>query len=421
MIRFPARLSAHSERTANIPVLDGLRGIAILWVLAFHLSWLTAIQWHVSFGGQAFDLTYLLRTGFLGVELFFFISGFCIFYPYAQHAFGFRPYQTLGDFAFRRAIKIVPSYLLSLLFVAALAPVLFFPSQNLAWQLISHVLFIFNFSAATVSALNGVLWSLAIEVQFYLLFPLLCRAFQRSAIVTFTGLSAIAIVYRFWSTACCDSTSIVHYQLPAFLDFFACGMLGAQIYCYGISRRFSEDVRSMRWWTVAAVASLIALTAFVRYVLWGFYLQNPNGVDRADILFYLGVGFLVLTITTAFAGRTWQSLLSNKPLVFMSVISYNLYLYHLIVSMSLLYRLHFPASKARIPQTDPHWQISFLVIAAAVSITVATIVTYAIERPLLRHGRQLLSQGMKRVARWMSGLAKSWPTGPSVPRGTQSA
>jgi len=274
-----------------------------------------------------------------------------------------------------------------------LGPFLFFPSRNIFWQAISHVFFAFNFSSATTTALNGVLWSLAIEVQFYVLFPLICLAFERSAAVTFVAMSAIAVLYRFWSSACCDTTSAVRYQLPAFLDFFACGMLASLIFSYGMSRGINTEGSSKAWWTLASVASLTAVIVLVRYV--------PDAIGRGDALFYLAAAFLILAVTTAFSKSWWQGIFSNKILVFLSVISYNLYLYHLIVSMSLAYRLHFPPSDHRIPQTDSHWQIAFVVVAGAVSIAIATIVTFAFERPLLRLGHGL-SRREFAIPRWLN-------------------
>jgi len=69
--------------------------------------------------------------------------------------------------------------------------------------------------------------------------------------------------------------------------------------------------------------------------------------------------------------------------------------------MSLAYRLHFPPSDHRIPQTDSHWQIAFVVVAGAVSIAIATIVTFAFERPLLRLGHGL-SRREFAIPRWLN-------------------
>src|SRR6266540_5205345 len=96
------------RHAARLDVLDGLRGIAILLVLWYHywqLSWLGP-QFTVF--GRFVNLDFIPAQGAFGVELFLFLSGFCLFYSYAKRKGGVQP---LGTYAYRRAIKILPSYL----------------------------------------------------------------------------------------------------------------------------------------------------------------------------------------------------------------------------------------------------------------------------------------------------------------------
>ena len=67
---------------------DGLRGAAIAVVVWYHLWLVTGVP-----------TTLLAQTGFMGVDLFFFVSGFCLFHPYARHVFEGRPAPTVGQFA----------------------------------------------------------------------------------------------------------------------------------------------------------------------------------------------------------------------------------------------------------------------------------------------------------------------------------
>ena len=85
----------------RLGVLDGLRGIAVLLVLWYHvweISWLATPPW----------LAFLPATGFIGVHLFFFLSGFVISYPFIRARLRETPPPTWGQFAWRRFIKIVP-------------------------------------------------------------------------------------------------------------------------------------------------------------------------------------------------------------------------------------------------------------------------------------------------------------------------
>lgn len=102
------------EPARHVQVVDGLRGLAILLVLLFHywqLSW-----WVIPIPGlpEQYNLEFVQVAGYLGVELFSFLSAFCLFYPHAKAMFGLGPVPTLKHFYYRRVIKILPSYLLFL-------------------------------------------------------------------------------------------------------------------------------------------------------------------------------------------------------------------------------------------------------------------------------------------------------------------
>lgn len=185
----------------HVQVVDGLRGIAILLVLLFHYWQLSF--WVVPIPGlpEQYNLEFVQYAGFLGVELFFFISAFCLFYPHAKAVFGLGPVPTLKEFYYRRAIKIVPSYLLALfvfaVFLSSLSPVTY--SGGVLADLGLHLTFLHDLLPETRSSFDGVLWSLAVEVQFYYVFPLLARAFRRSPWLTATAMVAVALLYRVWA------------------------------------------------------------------------------------------------------------------------------------------------------------------------------------------------------------------------------
>src|SRR5579872_3675094 len=98
----------------RLGVLDGLRGIAVLLVLWYHV-------WEISFlPAPAAWLQFLPETGFVGVHLFFFLSGFVITYPFVGAAAARRPAPSWGHFAWRRFLKIVPSYALCIVVAYAI-------------------------------------------------------------------------------------------------------------------------------------------------------------------------------------------------------------------------------------------------------------------------------------------------------------
>jgi len=259
--------------------VDGLRGLAILLVLCYH-TWL--FSWYTPdfyLFGRAVPVDVLARTGYLGVDLFFAISGFVLFFPYAERIFFGGQAQTLGTFAYRRFIKIVPSYFLALL--ATLPAVLALPhpapALALAGTLVQHVAFVQNFFDDGFGAANSVFWSLAVEAQFYLVFPLLALIFRRAPLVTAALAMAAALAYRHATAGCCLEVQTIQRQLPAYLDVFAAGMLAAYAVVWARARPASVTADRISA-TVAALA-LVAAT-FVLLQSANAVQYDPGGRER---------------------------------------------------------------------------------------------------------------------------------------------
>ena len=363
----------------RLGVVDGLRGIAVLLVLWYHIweiSWLPApVAW----------AQFIPETGFVGVALFFFISGFVIVYPFVRSVHEASAAPTWGDFAYRRARKIVPSYLLSIVFVIAIGyPEAHFASFGDAIRQIgAHLLFIHTWFPQTYGGINGVLWTLAVEVQFYAIFPLLWWCFKRQPYVTAVAMAAIAQIVRSYAAACCGSQGEFFENridnFPAYLDVFAAGMLCAQIF---VTRR-DGDGRAQR-----ALATLVAVIGTIGFVLLLQNLWSTRTVDEWSSAWsvhgrtLIALAFLAIGAGSLLGARAWQRLLANPPLLWLALISYNLYLYHQVVARELLL-LHIPPYRGD-PHEDYGWQIAFTVVASLASIALAALVTYGFERPLLR-------------------------------------
>jgi len=173
-------------------------------------------------------------------------------------------------------------------------------------------------------------------------------------------------------------------MLPGFLDLFAMGMLAAYLVVL-IRQRAAAAQRLAPAFTVLALAGFAALLTMFR---WAYDLRFDPGqpiVWQSYNRQYLAVLFLCITVASVFAVEVWQKILANRVLVFLSTISYNLYLWHLIIGLLIKKRGWLPADTPD-PTHDPRWQAMYTVIAIAVSIVVATVITYAFERPLLRLG-----------------------------------
>ncbi len=362
----------------RLDVLDGLRGIAVLLVLWYHvweISWLPApFSW----------LQFVPETGFIGVPLFFFLSGFVISYPFIRAQAAHQPMPTWPHFAYRRFIKIVPSYVLSIVIAYAIGY-----AATVRWgntpplrEIVTHLLFIHTWWQETYGSINGVLWTLAVEVEFYLLFPLIWFCFKRAPWITAAAMATIAVLWRSWAAQCCFATTfpLLAENLPGYLDIFASGMICALLFTrYGHRLRMWRGARAM---TLVALAGWVGL-AWLLISIFNYRMEpqwEVAGQLHTRVLY--GIAFGTIAFGSLCAPRWWQWLLANPPLRFLALISYNLYLYHQMVAREMV-ALHVPSYQGD-PHFDPAWQVSYSLLAFVLTIVQAAIVTYLFERPLLR-------------------------------------
>ncbi|MBV8343680.1 MAG: acyltransferase [Candidatus Eremiobacteraeota bacterium] len=359
----------------RLGVLDGLRGIAVLLVLWYHaweISWLAPPPW----------LAFLPATGFVGVHLFFFLSGFVISYPFVKAAVYGTAAPTWGHFAWRRFIKIVPSYVLSIAVAYAVGYAQAQPNASAIPDLVTHLLFIHTWFPDRYGTIDGVLWTLAVEVEFYCIFPLIWACFRRSPWLTAGGMIAVAWIWRAALAQCCYDTLFAQWEenLPGYLDIFAFGMLAAQVFT-----RLGERWRGSRASLASPVVALAGIYLLVELLesLYHFSLHDQwAAVWQIDKRPLLGAAFFLIALGSLTSPRWWRIVLDNPPLRFMAAISYNLYLYHQLVARELLSH-HFPPY-AGDPHRDRAWQERYTASAFAFAIALATLVTYCFERPLLR-------------------------------------
>jgi len=314
--RYVARL-AEEPRLRYLPAIDGLRALAVSAVFAYHAG----IGW--------------ARGGFLGVDLFFAISGYLIT---ALLLADFRHTGRLRLLHFwrRRARRLLPAVLLLLVGVSVAVPLLA-PDQGYRlradvlaalgyvsnWRLIfEHQSYFQSFGRPP---LLQHLWSLAVEEQFYLVWPLILALLLRwrEPRRLFGPILGLAILSAGLMAALHDPTadpSRVYYGT----DTRVAGILvGAALACI-----------PLRWKTTGpmSVRGRVVLEAAGGAVLWGLWLCLSR-VDQFDPLLYRG-GFLGvavlggLAIVIASNPRSWvAALLGSRPLVWLGRRSYAVYLW----------------------------------------------------------------------------------------------
>jgi len=285
--------------------LDGLRGIAILFVLSFHF----------------FDYGFLhpyLSFGWAGVDLFFVLSGFLItgILLDTKSSKGF--YRI---FLIRRALRILPLYYAVLLVFALLSPhfgttTWFKEYQIYFWTHTSNYLFLVKGFFRPL----GHFWSLAIEEQFYLLWPLFIWIFRPGQLVIVSILLIISgILLRF-----AFSNPILTFGNPlAHMDGLLLGGIAAML--IRIKRSFV-----IKYTDPAFFTSLVLLAAYTLVCWSNFGIHDTATFVKLPftltIISFVFVMFLLMSLKHASVAKP----LSNKMLVFFGKYSYGMYIFNSI-------------------------------------------------------------------------------------------
>ena len=368
-----------------VAVADGMRVIFIFIISWYHIwqqSWLSP---NFTILGREINIYPLVRTGYMWVDGMLLLSGFLTFLPYARAMHDGSGLPDAAGFYRRRIARILPSYLFCvlLLFFCDALPNGMYSDPKYMWQdLLSHLTFTHTFFPYSYfnTHLNVVLWTLAVEVQFYLIFPLLARAFVRKPAITWLCMVGAAWLYRGYVTLFVDSNNIWINQLIAFMDVYALGFLGAWMYV--------QLTRSIRP-TTAVQILMTAVCAILLYLLWQLVLRqnHTSGYEALRTMqmrnrFALTATLTMFLLCASYSVRALRWLLSNRIMRFLSGISFQFYVWHQYLAV-LLRRLNIPYSASALPNQDGDllWQWKYTLLAFAVALVAAIAVTYLIERP----------------------------------------
>ena len=339
------------DEVGYIEPIEGLRGVAVLWVVAFHYvvvrtspfptdPWLQLVA--ASPAAQV-----IVRNGYLGVDLFFLITGFLLTLPWFRRAAAGLPAPPAREFYVRRAHRILPAYYVQLLvlFLVCLPLMrdLTYWKSDLAyylWNFGAHVTLLHYTTPITSASLtlNGALWTLALEAQYYLLLPLLAplmvRAPLRMALVLFAAAGAwrwlawhdLEPLFAFemsigarWNLPEATIRHFLATQLPAYFAHFAAGILAGRAWLRWRDRSFGP-LAATAWLAAAAVALGVL-----------YRMHAPGGVWLGEhnwVLVPIAMGVVMLALVSSGAAIA-RPLLANAPLKFIGRTSYSIYLYHL--------------------------------------------------------------------------------------------
>ncbi len=289
-----------SKQKSQIPVLDGLRAIACLAVLSYHVNFLARVYgiWRPLHGINTLIAT-LIYFGESGVILFFLLSGFLLFLPYVKALLFDSPWPSLRRFYLRRIFRIVPGY-----FVAVFLIALFFHPEFLHhshW----HDLWLFltfRMDNTLSQQFNGPFWTLAVEFQFYLLLPIISWLFslivrrgtvhQRMLKLTLClfVMTAWGLLTRYWGLFIADTPKLdfliphsvsaalkpyIYGDTSKFFEVFAVGMLICMAYTY-IQNAPSAENWNTRIRRLSPLILTVGLAILFFLSLWHFYYISIN-------------------------------------------------------------------------------------------------------------------------------------------------
>lgn len=425
------------KSTNHILVLDGVRAIACLAVLTFHINNLSDNNfiwrpYHV-LGGI---LPSILYFGESGVMLFFLLSGFLLFLPYAKALLFDSTWPSISRFYLRRVFRIIPGY-----YVALFLMTLFFHPELLhsgnwstVWQFLT-----FRMEFSNSQLVNGVFWTLAVEFQFYLLLPILAWAFRllvrrggvywRMIKLTCCLLAVIAwgLLTRYYYSVYLPErprphlTTIakilqpyIYGEMGKFYEVFAVGMLLSMVYIFTQNAPAAEQWKT-RLRRLSPVLFIVGLMLLLVMSMWHFYHLKVDDNGYVNIFhifpfvdpymrklgdmwnvgqaFGYTIGYGLCMTATLYGSASFRRPFEWPVLRWVGLISYSLYMWHLPFILLFLNAIY-PTLQA---QGFGH-QVAYLAFyawALFVIIPVSLTLYRWIEMPGIRLGELVI----KRITR----------------------
>lgn len=405
-------VTAHLEepRTGqSLPALDGVRAFACLSVMAYHINLISRNDLHLWTARWNPIVGAALLWGNAGVVLFFVLSGFLLFLPYARALLVEAPWPETRLFYLKRMLRIMPAYYLSLFLLVMFAAPQYLRPDHWGQLLLFGVLYN-DSSAATFQKLNGPYWTLAIEWQFYLVLPWLMLGLRalvrrwtpvhrgRGIALGLAGIIAWGILSHamgdyFMANPTLSLPLMPRPVLNVFLFFFygqagkdleafACGMLACL--CFLALR---ETVQGRLWaarhlslWLILGGCIIVALVALGAYK----YDISPVSAIQQALLWIArvsvaadGFGFACIILGILWGSSIASRVAAWRPLGWMGSISYSVYIWHLPILLVFLREV--TPSMHHLPGIAIY--LVFWLWAIGAVIPVCVVMFLAVERP----------------------------------------
>jgi peptidoglycan/LPS O-acetylase OafA/YrhL len=290
-----------------IPELDGLRFLAILWVVLLHIQimYQTHINPILPDQGLGKLIFYVINNGHMGVPLFFSISGFILGLPFAKHYLMDSGKVPLKKYFWKRITRLEPPYIIALLLIFFVKIII---AKNDFFELLPHLgaslLYLHAFIYHSPSEITPIAWSLEIEIQFYILAPLIALIYRlrlkRRRLILLLAIFIIPFTRNF--------IDISFFSFFRYVHYFLVGMLLCDLYV-----------------TKSQIKMNKKLAVFFGFILLFFLLlSNSYGFWGKVIYPFLIFMFYYIVLNTQF----WQSVFRIKWISVIGGMCYSIYLLH---------------------------------------------------------------------------------------------
>ncbi|MFI6621226.1 acyltransferase family protein [Streptomyces sp. NPDC050528] len=344
--------------------LDGLRGLAALYVVLFH-CWLYAFPGYPN--SSAPRVLDVLMFGRIAVVFFLVLSGFSLAISPARH--GWRS-GGVGQFLRRRAWRILPPYwaalAMSLVISLFVVPASHYGPPDGSSFLVYGLVLQDVFFAPTP---NGAFWSIGVEAELYLLFPLVLLVRRRFSAAAAVACVMLPVIVRGLLAPGSNPVEGDNWLAPHLAPVFVAGVVGAGIVVA------SERVRRLPWGWFAVLAALPVLAlGFIQGSVWT--VRHYFWIDLA-----IAPAMTMLIAAVATGQPAWLvRLLTARPLQRLGDSSYSLYLIHLPIVLVVIRRVapHFVAPGL-------HTFCFTLLVGLPVSLLTAWLFSRVFELPFKRN------------------------------------
>jgi len=346
-----------------MPEIDGLRFIAIMAVVALHVLGYWTVQAGRTYARETpldAALVQVVGLGYHGVHLFFEISGFVLALPFCRAAILHGPPVSLRNYCWRRITRLEPPYVISMLVFFAFMPFFKPPPWSALWpHLIASLCYVHEIVYGMGSLINNAAWSLEVEIQFYLLMPLIARGLGIPAPWRRALLAAAAVAFSLhtlWLPAGWPR-SILQYA-----QFFLVGILLCDVWTTAwrtAPRTWLADVPGVASWPL---------------FIWVNTRHAGIAADVAD------PWIMALLFYSALRGRGHAAILAYGAIPIIGGMCYSVYLLH---GRPIAFLVH--GIFARLPLTGSLATDYAILLAACVpAVLAASAIFYlAVERPCM--------------------------------------